>query len=289
MVRDQVFISYSHQDRRFLDELQTHLKPYLRQGTIMAWSDQQIAPGSKWFDKIRGALVRTSVAVLLVSPDFLASDFIHEHELGPLLKEAEAGGVRILWILIRDCSWKETPLKDYQGVESPPGKPLALMTKAKRDTSWRRICEAIRQAATTSETAAARNTADPCYMAGAEETGKYVVVFHSPKGRIGYRDLEGSFRIRIEPQPAGRVPLDALLTRALGWKQPGDQGQDRYSLVVQAERFPEVLRYAIRALNPGERGTAVCPSAPEWVKQIVREESRKPADDQVSTRVPNGP
>ena len=116
-VRDQVFISYSHQDERFLDELLTHLKPYLRTG-ITAWSDRQIQPGSHWFDEIKAALARTSVAVMLVSPDFLASDFIHEHELGPLLKEAEAGGVQILWVLIRDCSWKETPLKDYQAVVS---------------------------------------------------------------------------------------------------------------------------------------------------------------------------
>jgi hypothetical protein len=147
MVKDLVFISYSHEDRRFLDDLQKHLKPYLRTGTITAWSDEQIEPGSRWFDEIKAALARTSVAVMLVSPDFLASDFIHEQELGPLLKEAEAGGVKIRWILIRDCAWKETPLKDYQAVVSPPDKPFASMTKAKRDTAWRRVCEEIKRAA----------------------------------------------------------------------------------------------------------------------------------------------
>ena len=147
MARDQVFISYSHQDKRFLEDLLTHLKPYLRKGTITAWSDQQIEPGSKWFGKIQTALAKTSVAVMLVSPDFLASDFIHEQELGPLLKEAEGAGVKIFWVLIRDCSWKETPLKDYQAVVSPPDKPFASMTKPKRDTAWRKVCEAIKQAA----------------------------------------------------------------------------------------------------------------------------------------------
>jgi hypothetical protein len=147
MVKDQVFISYSHQDKRFLDDLKKHLKPYLRKGTITAWSDEQIEPGSRWFDEIKAALAKTSVAVILVSPDFLDSDFIHEHELGPFLKEAEAGGVKILWILIRDCAWKETPLKDYQAVVSPPDRPLASMTKANRDTAWRRVCEEIKRAA----------------------------------------------------------------------------------------------------------------------------------------------
>jgi hypothetical protein len=137
-VRDRVFISYSHKDERFRDELQTHLRPYLRKGTIAAWSDVQIEPGSKWFDEIKAALTKTAIAVMLVSPDFLASDFIHEHELGPLLREAEAGGVEIHWVLIRDCSWRESPLKNHQSV-LPPEKPLAGMPKAKRDTAWRRV------------------------------------------------------------------------------------------------------------------------------------------------------
>lgn len=147
IVREQVFISYSHQDRRFLDELILHLKPYLRKGTFRAWSDEQIRPGSIWFEKIKHALARTSAAVLLVSPDFLASDFIDEHELGPLLKEAEASGVTILWVLIHDCSWKETRLQDYQAV-LPPDNPLGGMKKARRHTAWQTVCQAIRRAVT---------------------------------------------------------------------------------------------------------------------------------------------
>jgi hypothetical protein len=151
-VRDLVFLSYSHQDKRFLDELLTQLKPYLRTG-ITAWSDRQIHPGSLWFDEIKAALGKTSAAVMLVSPDFLASDFIHEHELGPLLKEAEAGGVTILWVLIRDCSWKEPSLSDYHAVVSPPDKPFASLTKAKRDTAWRTVCEEIKRATRRPQTA----------------------------------------------------------------------------------------------------------------------------------------
>ena len=87
---------------------------------------------------------------MLFSPDFLASDFINEHELGPLLRNAAAGGVKILWVLIRGCSWKETPLKDYQSV-LPPEKPLAGMSKAKRDTAWRKVCGAIKHLADSSD------------------------------------------------------------------------------------------------------------------------------------------
>ncbi|HEX6902905.1 MAG TPA: toll/interleukin-1 receptor domain-containing protein [Thermoanaerobaculia bacterium] len=146
-MRDQVFISYSHRDKKFMEELLTHLKPYLRSGSITAWSDKQIAAGSKWFNEIRMALAKTRAAVLLVSPEFLASEFIHQHELGPLLKEAEAGGVKLLWVQIRASSYKETPLKDYQAVVSPPSKPLAEM-KAERDQAWVRVCEEIKNAVT---------------------------------------------------------------------------------------------------------------------------------------------
>jgi internalin A len=126
--------------------LLAHLKPLERAGRVTHWSDKQIQPGSKWFDQIKAALATSKVAVLLVTRDFLASDFIHEHELGPLLKEAEQGGVQILWLLVGACSFKETPLKVYQAA-IPPDKPLAKMRKADRDEAWVRICEEIKKAA----------------------------------------------------------------------------------------------------------------------------------------------
>jgi TIR domain len=140
--RDHVFISYSHKDKKWRDDLDTHLKPYLRGGSIISWSDQQVAPGSQWCEEIQSALANSKVAVLLVSPDFLASDFIHEHELGPLMKEAETGGVKILWVPVRDSAYNETALKNYQAVLDP-SKPLATWPKAKRDRAWVKICEEI--------------------------------------------------------------------------------------------------------------------------------------------------
>jgi hypothetical protein len=145
IAKDKVFISYSHKDKKFLDELLVHMKPLERAGRLSHWSDRQLKPGGKWFDEITQALKSSKVVVMLLTSSFLASDFIHEFELAPVLKEAEAGGVKILWILVRACSYQHTALRNYQAV-LPLDKPLAEM-KAERDRAWVAICKEIEKAA----------------------------------------------------------------------------------------------------------------------------------------------
>jgi tetratricopeptide (TPR) repeat protein len=154
-----VFISYSHRDKKLMDELLAHLKPYVRSGSVTAWSDKQIVPGSKWLPEIQTALGKAGVALLLVSPQFLASDFIHDHELGPLLKSAEAGGVKILWVQLRESSYRETPLQTYQAVVSPPAKPLIEM-RSERDRAWVQVCEAVKAAVNGSSASVGASAGD---------------------------------------------------------------------------------------------------------------------------------
>ena len=90
--RDRVFISYSHKDKKWLEELQTMLKPLVRKDSLAVWDDTKIQAGAKWKEKIEGSLAAAKVAVLLVSPHFLASDFIASTSCRPFWRRRKKVG-----------------------------------------------------------------------------------------------------------------------------------------------------------------------------------------------------
>src|SRR5271166_4250592 len=132
MTRDQVFISYSHHDRRWVDELMITIAPLLRKRTIVVWDDSKIRVGAKWKSEISAALRRAKLAVLLVSRRFLASEFISSSELPSLLEAAEKEGLVIFWIAIGHSLYEHTAITDYQAANDP-SRPLNSLPESEID------------------------------------------------------------------------------------------------------------------------------------------------------------
>jgi hypothetical protein len=129
--RNKVFISYSHFDKDYLKDVQRHFKPFLDQ--INFWDDTKIQPGQKWKQEIRNEINKTKVAVLLLSTDFLGSEFISTDELPPLLKAAEEDGAVILIVILKPCLFEDfEELNQYQAM-NPPNLPISKMDENEKE------------------------------------------------------------------------------------------------------------------------------------------------------------
>jgi len=132
--RKKVFVSYSHKDKEHLADLKRHFKPFFKE--IDFWDDSKILPGQNWKDEIIKALNETKVAILLVSTDFLGSDFISTEEVPPLLKAAKEDGASILIVVLKPCLFEEFPdLNQFQTL-NPPSNPVIKMKYEEKEDLW---------------------------------------------------------------------------------------------------------------------------------------------------------
>src|SRR5919205_442800 len=122
----ELFYSYSHRDGDLRDELETHLSMLKRQRAISQWHDRGIVAGEEWGGEIDEHLKTADIILLLVSANFLASDYCYDIELGLAMERHEAGEARVVPIILRPCDWSGAPF----------GKLQALPKNAKPVTTW---------------------------------------------------------------------------------------------------------------------------------------------------------
>lgn len=147
MGHTKVFISYARKDAEWLERLEVHLKPLERQGLIDLWYDKRIESGADWRQEIENALAKHDIAVLLISPDYLASDFIDAKELPSILNTAKEKDTYILPVIISPCRITlQEELEKIQAV-NPPDKPLSTMDEATREQVFVDVAETIEKIA----------------------------------------------------------------------------------------------------------------------------------------------
>jgi tetratricopeptide (TPR) repeat protein len=130
----KIFISYSHKDESWKDRLVTHLNVLQRQGLLSVWQDRQIRAGGKWYGDIETALNEAGAAILLVSANFLGSDFILREEIPRLLQRRANEGTEIFPLIVTPCAWdKVSWLVGFQ-VRPRDGRPLSGGTEYQIDT-----------------------------------------------------------------------------------------------------------------------------------------------------------
>jgi len=181
----EVFFSYSHRDEKLRDKLAPHLSMLQRQGIIKSWHDRKISAGTEWAQAIDDNLNSAGIILLLISADFLASNYCYDIEMQRAMERHEAGEARVVPIILKPVDWSGAPFGKLQAFPKD-AKPVTKWTN--RDEAFLNIAQGIREAA----------------MAMAKE-----VPDHPPV------TLEPSLPAALSPNPVeleeagGQVPLDS--------------------------------------------------------------------------------
>jgi hypothetical protein len=147
----QVFFSYSHKDEALRDQLEVQLAMLKRQGLIDTWHDRRIDVGQELDGSISEQLLSADIVLLLISPDFLASDYCYDREMSVAMQRHEQGDATVIPIILRPCDWHPAPFgklratpTDGKPVTQWPDRDLAMLDVAK---DIRRAAEKIGKAA----------------------------------------------------------------------------------------------------------------------------------------------
>jgi nucleoside phosphorylase len=122
----RVFFSYAHEDEQLRDKLASHLSTLRRQGIIQEWHDRQIGAGQEWAGEIDRNLEAAHVILLLISADFIGSDYCMDKELSRAMARHQSREARVIPIILRPVDWDNLPFSKLQ----------ALPTDGKAITSW---------------------------------------------------------------------------------------------------------------------------------------------------------
>ena len=139
-----LFYSYSHKDERLRARLEVHLSPLKREGVIEGWNDRAIDAGGEWAEEIGEHLELAGIILLLVSADFIASEYCWGNELARALERHKEGEACVVPIIVKPVDWTGAPFARLQALPKD-GKPVTLWNN--REAAWLDVAKGIRKVA----------------------------------------------------------------------------------------------------------------------------------------------
>jgi hypothetical protein len=139
----EVFFSYSHIDEKLRNELDKHLTTLRRSDMIRIWNDREIGPGTEFQCEIAQHLETAELILLLISANFLSSEYCYSKEMNRAMQRQEHGEARVIPIILRPVDWHDTPFGKLIALPQD-GKPVTTWTK--RDLAFLDVVKGIRKA-----------------------------------------------------------------------------------------------------------------------------------------------
>jgi TIR domain/NACHT domain len=195
----EVFYSYSRKDLDLQESLKTHLGTLRRQKIISGWDDRELVGGEEWDHAIKSKLNTADIILLLISPDFINSDYCYDIEVTRAMERHEAGEACVIPVMLRPSDWK--------GNRTPFGKLSALPTGVNPVTVWSNQDEAFLDIAQGIRKAAEKlieTRKERLQMADTIEIGSI------PGYAKKYREIHGQIKLLRMPQA---VDLETIYTR----------------------------------------------------------------------------
>lgn len=137
----KIFFSYSQHDRAHLDAFLTHLSALRRNGKIQPWDDKQLKGGEEWDETIKQQLAEADIIVLLLSPNFIATDYIWDVEIKAAMERHARGDVRVVPVVVRPCDWKDL---SFSKLNALPSKAKPVVDYPNADTAWLEVVNGIK-------------------------------------------------------------------------------------------------------------------------------------------------
>lgn len=177
-----IFFSYSHLDEALRDQLEIQLAMLKRQGVIETWHDRRIGAGQDLRDFIDGHINSANIVLLLVSPDFLASEYCYDREMQRALERQRAGEAIVIPVILRPCDWHGAPFGSLMATP-PDARPVTQWPD--RDQAFLEVVKAIRAAAERlNGSPSLRSTAPTPASAAVEHTTTAVPSIRSSNLRV---------------------------------------------------------------------------------------------------------